>query len=194
MVYPAQEETIKEEVLVVNVEVPVRVFFKGKAVEHLTRDDFLVYEGKKLQKINGFFIKKRKISGQHALPKTETDPESYLPSRYFVLNFSISDYNKELQEGLGYFFDNILRDDDQLVGKRVGEALDIDRSRDGNKCRHRLGDELRPGGQFVPVIPEPKEEDKNYAYDDGRQPTHIIRVGRTPQGEGEHRPRHKAPK
>jgi len=115
MVYPAQEETIKEEVLVVNVEVPVRVFFKGKAVGHLTRDDFLVYEGKKLQKINGFFIKKRKIRGQHALPKTKTDPESYLPSRYFVLNFSISDYNKELQEGLGYFFDNLLRDDDQLL-------------------------------------------------------------------------------
>jgi hypothetical protein len=102
-----EQETIKEKVTVVNVEVPVRVFFQGKPVDFLTRDDFLVYEGKKQQKINGFFIEKRKIGSQNALSDTQT--------RYFALNFKINDYNKELKDALYYIFDNILRENDQLL-------------------------------------------------------------------------------
>jgi hypothetical protein len=114
-VFAQPEETIKEDVLVVNVEVPVRVFLDGKPVDNLAKDDFLLYEGKKRQQINGFFIKKRKIRNPSAWPNTEKDRNPMLMPRYFVLNFRISDYNRELQEGLGYMFEKILRDNDRLL-------------------------------------------------------------------------------
>jgi hypothetical protein len=114
-VFSQPGETIKEEVLVVNVEVPVRVFLDGKPVDNLTKDDFLLYEGKKQQQINGFFIKKRKIGTPSSWPNTEKDRNPMFMPRYFVLNFRISDYNRELQEGLGYMFEKILRDNDRLL-------------------------------------------------------------------------------
>jgi hypothetical protein len=114
-VFTQPEETLKEDILVVNVEVPVRVFLNGQPVDNLGKDDFLLYEGKKQQRINGFFIKKRKIGIPSALSNTETDSNSMLMSRYFVLNFRISDYNRELQESLRYVFEKILRASDRLL-------------------------------------------------------------------------------
>jgi hypothetical protein len=110
-----KEETIKEDVLVVNVEVPVRVFLDGQPVDNLGKDDFLLYEGKKQQRINGFFKKKRKIGNPAELSNSETGSLSYLAPRYFVLNFRISAYNRELQESLRYMFAKILRVSDRLL-------------------------------------------------------------------------------
>jgi hypothetical protein len=61
----AQEDevTTTESVRVVNVEVPVRVFFKGSAVDGLTRENFQVFEDGKLQEINGFYIRRKKLAG-----------------------------------------------------------------------------------------------------------------------------------
>ena len=56
-----EEEPIKEKVEVVNVEVPVRVFYRGKPVDNLTKQDFKLYERGKLKEINGFYIKRKKI-------------------------------------------------------------------------------------------------------------------------------------
>jgi len=56
----AQE--IQHETIVVNIEVPVRVFERGKFVENLTIDDFEVYEDGKLQNVVAvYLIKKTKI-------------------------------------------------------------------------------------------------------------------------------------
>lgn len=112
-IYSQQEKTIKENVLVVNAQIPVRVFHKGQPVDNLTKDDFLLFEGKKPKTINGFFLKKRKIGGQQLPPVTKNKTAAQL--RYFVLNFRINQYDNEIQKGLRYMFDNILREDDQLM-------------------------------------------------------------------------------
>jgi hypothetical protein len=49
-----EEEILRENVSVINTEVPVRVVFKGQAVTDLKKEDFFIYEGGRLQKINGF--------------------------------------------------------------------------------------------------------------------------------------------
>ena len=56
----AQELT--HETLVINIEVPVRVFKGDKFVEDLTIDDFEVFEDGKIQKIEAvYMIKKTSI-------------------------------------------------------------------------------------------------------------------------------------
>ena len=48
------QDTIREEVRVVNIEVPVRVMLKGKAVANLNKTDFKLYENGIEQNIHGF--------------------------------------------------------------------------------------------------------------------------------------------
>jgi len=63
------EETVKETLAVINVEVPVRVFMDGKPVLDLKKEDFTVYEDGKPQAINGFqLVSKRIASGWKARP------------------------------------------------------------------------------------------------------------------------------
>jgi len=47
-----ENEVLKETVRVVNVEVPVRVRYRGKPVDNLTKNDFKLYESGKLQDIH----------------------------------------------------------------------------------------------------------------------------------------------
>ncbi len=58
----SSQEEIKttEKVSVVNIEVPVRVFYKGRAVDDLKKSDFKLYEGKERQEIHGFYKVKKK--------------------------------------------------------------------------------------------------------------------------------------
>ena len=108
-----QNESVKEKIDVVNVEVPVRVKYKGKPVGNLTRADFSIYEGKKRQEINGFFVKRKKIGSLSLRP--ESDQEQISPKRYFVLIFRTTKYNEDFKKGLDYLFNNIIRDTDQLM-------------------------------------------------------------------------------
>jgi hypothetical protein len=109
---PQQEQDpIVEEVAVYNVEVPVRVLYKGKPVHNLTKEDFSVYENKKKVKVNGFFIKRKviKINSQG-----ETSSSSPAP-RTFVLTFSITRYTRNFQKAVEHLFDNILQPTDHVI-------------------------------------------------------------------------------
>jgi hypothetical protein len=108
------EITTTETVSVVNVEVPVRVFLKGEAVDHLKKTDFKLYEGGEEQEINGFYLKRKKIRIQNQSPKIEKG-EPILKSRYFVLVFRITKFNEQLQKGLDYVFNKLLMENDQLM-------------------------------------------------------------------------------
>ena len=60
---PAQEQDkLVEEVDVVNVMVPVRVFYKGEPVKGLKKEDFKILVNGKKTAIHGFFEKTQKIS------------------------------------------------------------------------------------------------------------------------------------
>jgi hypothetical protein len=113
--FSQEEIKTEEEVSVVNIEVPVRVFFKGNAVDHLTKSDFTLYEGKEKQEIHGFYKIKRKIKIKDINTAATPDAELPLPSHYFVLVFRITQYNDELKKGLAHIFKNILKKNDRLL-------------------------------------------------------------------------------
>ena len=108
------EVNTTETVTVVNIEVPVRVFYKDNPVDHLKKSDFKIFEDGRPQEINGFYLKRKKIISTR--PQTDIK-ELRLPldSRYFALVFKITNYNDELQKGLDYLFKNVFRKSDQCM-------------------------------------------------------------------------------
>ena len=90
-----EKELLRESVEVVNVEVPVRVYYKGKLVDDLTRADFKLYENRKLQEIKGFICKRKKIKVQEV--EMTAEQKKTLAPRYFTLVFRIQYFNDDLK-------------------------------------------------------------------------------------------------
>jgi len=107
------DDDITETVNVTNFEVPVRVFLKGVLVDNLTKGDFSLYEDGKQQKINGFYILKKKIAVSD--DSSSNSKKRVGKGRYFVLVFRISEFNNQLKKGLNYVFDKVLKKTDQLL-------------------------------------------------------------------------------
>ena len=107
------DEVLKESVQVVNVEVPVRVYHKGKPVDNLTREDFKLYEGGKRQEIHGFILRRKKMKVQELVMAAEQ--AQVQKSRYFVLVFRITHYNDYIKDGLDHIFNSVLNEQDQLL-------------------------------------------------------------------------------
>jgi hypothetical protein len=102
---------IQEERLVINVEIPVRVFEGNTFVDNLTIEDFEVYEDGKLQKTEAvYLIKKRSIERREE--KKRFAPQT---SRHFYLWFEITTYMPRISEAIEYFFDNVFFSGDNLV-------------------------------------------------------------------------------
>ena len=112
-----EEQQLQHEAIAVNIEVPVRVFTKGKFVEELRINDFEVYEDGVLQKIEALYLIKKKVIERE---ETELDQKTarriYLPevSRTFVLVFEMADYFPQIEETFDYFFENVFLPDDSL--------------------------------------------------------------------------------
>ncbi|MCK4556063.1 MAG: hypothetical protein KAU47_01000 [Candidatus Aminicenantes bacterium] len=105
------QQIFQEHSLVVNIEVPVRVFSGGKFIENLTIKDFEVFEDGKSQKIEAvYLIKKKTIARKEEKKKFE--PQT---SRNFYLFFQLTDYSPRIQEALQYFVQNVLIPGDKLV-------------------------------------------------------------------------------
>lgn len=113
MLAQQEEEDVRETVKVVDVEVPVRVYYKGKAVDNLAKADFKLYENGKRQDINGCILKRKKMNLQE-LEMTAEQEKSW-ESRYFVLVFRITHYNEYIKKGLQHIFDNVLTESDELL-------------------------------------------------------------------------------
>lgn len=108
---PVSAQQITEEAIVINVEVPVRVFDREKFVDHLTIDGFEVYEDGILQKIEAvYLIKKRNI--ERSDEKRRFVPQT---ARNFYLFFEISEYTVQLGKALEYFIQNVLYPGDHLT-------------------------------------------------------------------------------
>jgi hypothetical protein len=121
-----EQKRILEEVEVVNVLVPVRVFQKGKPLESLKKKDFQLYEDGALQEINTFQIISRQIKSD-----TETTPaKEKEKSRFFVLIFNIFDFTKDVAKGIDTFFNTIYRETDRVVIITPERTFNIDNSRE----------------------------------------------------------------
>ncbi len=110
-------QEIQHETITINIEVPVRVFTKGKFVEELTIKDFEVYEDGILQKIEALYlVKKTMIERKETEMKNEETRKEYIPevSRNFILIFEIREYLPKIGDSLDYFFNKVIIPGDTL--------------------------------------------------------------------------------
>jgi VWFA-related protein len=101
----------QHEVIVRNVEVPVRVFAHNQFVDNLTIDDFEIYENGVLQKIEALYLgNKNQITRQEEL-------KSYSPltKKNYYLLFQIIDYNPRVEKSIEYFFTSVLLPQDTVT-------------------------------------------------------------------------------
>lgn len=122
-----EQDKIVEEVSVINVLVPVRVFYKGKPVEGLKKNDFKLYENGRLRPINTFQVFSRRIQPDPGAVAAirEKRPES----RFFVLIFNVLDFNPEVSNAIDSFFKNVYRESDRVVIVTPERTFDIQDSR-----------------------------------------------------------------
>ncbi len=100
-----ETERIREEIEVVNVEVPVRVYYKKKPVKDLEKKDFTFIIDKKEREINGFYEVRKVI---------KTSPSQTTP-RLFILMFNVVSYDEYLQKGVETLFGKVIRPGDRLM-------------------------------------------------------------------------------
>lgn len=125
-------QQVTEESIVINVEVPVRVFEKNAFVDNLTIDDFEILEDGVLQRVEAvYLVKKRSIERSEEIRRFS--PET---ARSFFLFFELSEYDPKLGDALGYFIKNAISPEDELTiatpmktYRLRGKALEI-KSRD----------------------------------------------------------------
>ena len=104
-------QQVTEESVVINVEVPVRVFEGNAFVDNLTIDDFEILENGEPQRVEAvYLVKKRSI--ERSEEKRRFSPET---ARSFFLFFELSEYDPRLGDALNYFIKNAISPDDELT-------------------------------------------------------------------------------
>jgi VWFA-related protein len=104
-------QEVAEQSIVVNVEVPVRVFDANGFVENLGLDDFELYEDNVRQKVEAvYLIKKRTIERsdekKRFMPKT---------ARNFYVIFEVTEFTPRMSEAIIYFIREVLVSGDNLT-------------------------------------------------------------------------------
>lgn len=104
-------QQIKEESLVINIEVPVRVYKDHTFVDNLSLDDFEVLENGVPQRIEAvYLIKKRTV--ERSEEKRRFTP---VTQRNFYLFFEITEYDPRLEQAVDYFIHNVVVPTDNLT-------------------------------------------------------------------------------
>ncbi len=110
VIFPQQQSFI-EQSLVINVEVPVRVFDGKRFVSDLTIKDFEIYEDGGEQKIEAvYLISDRSIERSDERKRFVPDTD-----RAFYLFFEIEEYTPELQNAMRLFIDDVYLPGDDLI-------------------------------------------------------------------------------
>jgi len=107
----AQQQSFIEQSLVVNIEVPVRVFEGPRFVSDLTLSDFELFEDGLEQKIEAvYLISDRSIERSDEKKRFVPDTE-----RSFYLFFEIEVYTPELQRAMRLFIEEVYIPGDNLI-------------------------------------------------------------------------------
>ncbi|MDH4220634.1 MAG: hypothetical protein OEW23_17890 [Candidatus Aminicenantes bacterium] len=105
------DQKLSEETMVINVEVPVRVFQGNRFIDDLTLNDFEVLEDGIPQRVEAvYLVKKRSIERREENKRFA--PET---SRNFYLFFEINEYTAKLGDAVEYFVHEILVPGDNLT-------------------------------------------------------------------------------
>jgi len=96
---------------VVNIEIPVRVFDGNQFVDHLTIDDFEIYENGIRQETKALYLtEKAQIVRQDEKQQIKPDLR-----RQFYFLFQMTEYTPRISEGMTYLFNNIFRAGDSVT-------------------------------------------------------------------------------
>jgi hypothetical protein len=103
-------QQVAEEAVVINIEIPVRVFEEGRFRDDLTIKDFEVFEDGQPQKIEAVYLVKktsveRSEESRRFVPNTE---------RNFYLFFELNEYDPRLAEAVDQFIRNEINPQDNL--------------------------------------------------------------------------------
>lgn len=132
------QKKLKEKVTVTAIELPVRVFYNGRVVKDLTKEDFEIYENGLKQEITGFETVSRKISTTPQ-EKTKDQPKK----RLFFLIFNIFDYNEAVGEGIDFFFKNFFHPNDRLLILTENRILNIESGKNLSELSLNLKEALK---------------------------------------------------
>lgn len=104
------QEAFKEVSLVVNIEVPVRVYDGSRFVDDLTIEDFELLEDGGPQKIQAVYLI-RKMAIARSEEKKRFHPDT---KRNYFLFFEMANYHPRISDGLEFFINNIFFPEDTL--------------------------------------------------------------------------------
>jgi len=132
-------QQISEKAVVLNVEVPVRVFQRNTFIDDLTINDFEVFENGKKQRIEAvYLVKKRSI--ERSEEKKRFAPDTV---RNFYLFFELSEYSAKFGEAVYNFMNNVIDPGDLLTivtpmktYRLRGKALEV-------KSREEITEQLK---------------------------------------------------
>ncbi len=129
-----QKKIYKYNVSVENKIIYARVFYKGKPVDNLKKDDFILYENGKRVKILGVDIVRKKFGSE----KKSSTPIKKQSPRFFILTFKIIDYGPYLKKGIDYIFDNIIKKEDKLMFMSEHHYFVEDHIKDKDKIKEKI--------------------------------------------------------
>jgi len=104
-------QNIQHETAAINIEIPVRVFKGDAFIDNLARDDFELYEDGKRQKVEAFYLVKKRIIER----QEETRAFAPRTARHFFLFFELGDYDAKIAQALDYFVKTVLLPGDNLT-------------------------------------------------------------------------------
>ena len=103
-------QNVAEQAIVINVEVPVRVYDNSIFVDDLTINDFEILEEGIPQKIEAVYLIK-KMAVERSEEKRRFNPDT---KRNYFLYFEVASYRPRIGEGLAFFINNIFSPQDDL--------------------------------------------------------------------------------
>ncbi|MFH1935432.1 MAG: hypothetical protein ABIN18_28155 [Pseudomonadota bacterium] len=132
-------QILQEKSLVLNIEVPIRVFDGDEFVDNLTIKDIELFEDGIPQRIEALYLinqdlVKRKEEKKIFAPKTE---------RTFYLFFEVTKYNPKMGEAIDYFIENVLLPNDNLFAVTPLKTYRLKDKGIEIKPRKDIADELK---------------------------------------------------
>ncbi|MCK4826205.1 hypothetical protein KA005_61255, partial [bacterium] len=117
-IFTSAAQEIQHEAVIINIEVPIRVYKGDTFIDNLKIDDFEVYEDGVLQKVEAIYlINKTDIKREEIKTPIEESARKFVPqtSRQFVLVFELQDWFPKVGESIDYFFNEVIAPEDSLI-------------------------------------------------------------------------------
>jgi len=128
----------RPDVTVTNIAVPVRVYQDSLFVKGLTASDFEIYEGGRVQKLQGFYyFDQGTIEGGDSFGERPPDL-----TRHFYLLFQVQEYHPKFSELVADLFQTVLRPGDTLSVQTPLRTYVLSRQATAVKSKEVLIDEM----------------------------------------------------